>query len=275
MNIFLTEDYNPTDYKVLGYFKPEAAFHTISEWENISREFIDLESKGYDVRGGIIDDNPNLVKLINDYFSFQLYVETERYDKFTKKMVLDFIEDFVNHRVWNLKDEFKKYLYSDITGENFINEAKISFFYSRGNLEPYILLDNQFTKNIYGSTDITTEAYHWTSQQGLKNIIDALQSGYTFPLSCFTTQFKEFFRPESNYLIKIKGKLIAAFQSDVKSFSTDKGNKAANLYRFSFPEHQDNLCTNWDECQKNDTYLWNEIIIRPTGVLEYKKIIKY
>ena len=255
-------------YEVRGYQKPESAFHTISEWESIAKEFLNLEKKGFDTRGGVIDDNPELVNLINKYFGYQLYIETELYSDLTKKNVLDFIEDFVNHRAWGLTDEFKDYIVN-------IENDKIAFFYSRSALEPYILLDTQFTEDTYGDTNIEIVSFHWTSKEGMKNLIDSLQSGYHYAISTFTVQEKEFFRPESNVLVKLKGKLCAAFQSDVKSFATDRGNRAANLFRFSYPDNENNLCRNWKECRENKTALWNEIIMKPISILDYKIVTKY
>lgn len=254
-------------YEVRGYQKPESSFHSISEWKDICYEFLALQKKGFDTRGGQIDNNPELISLVNKYFGYQLYTETELYDNFTKKHVLDFIEDFVNHRIWGIEDEFKDYII------NFDND-RIAFFFSRGAIEPYILLNKQFTLDTYGSTNIDIVTYHWTSPQGLKNIEDSLESGYTFALSTFTVQQKEFFRPDSNVLVKLEGRLVAAFQSDVKSFATDKGNRAANLFRFSYPDNENNLCRNWDKCRENKTSLWNEIIMKPTKVLAYKQVQK-
>jgi hypothetical protein len=254
-------------YEVRGYQKPESSFHSISEWKDICYEFLALQKKGFDTRGGQIDNNPQLIELVNKYFGYQLYTETELFDNFTKKMVLDFIEDFVNHRIWAIEDEFKDYII------NFDND-RIAFFYSRGAIEPYILLNKQFTLDTYGSTNIDITTYHWTSPQGLKNIVDSLKSGYTFSISTFTVQQKEFFRPESNVLVKLEGRLVAAFQSDVKSFATDRGNRAANLFRFSYPDNENNLCRNWDKCKENKTSLWNEIIMKPTNVLAYKQVKK-
>lgn len=254
-------------YEVRGYQKPESSFHSISEWKDICYEFLALQKKGFDTRGGQIDNNPHLISLVNKYFGYQLYTETELYDNFTKKHVLDFIEDFVNHRIWGVEDEFKDYII------NFDND-KIAFFFSRGAIEPYILLDKRFTLDTYGSTNIDITTYHWTSPQGLKNIQDSIESGYTFAISTFTVQEKEFFRPESNVLVKLEGKLVAAFQSDVKSFATDKGNRAANLFRFSYPDNENNLCRNWDKCKENKTSLWNEIIMKPKKVLAYKQVKK-
>lgn len=255
-------------YAVRGYQKPEALFHTISDWETIAKEFLSLEKKGFDTRGGHIDDNPELVGLINKYFGYQLYIETELYEDLTKKNVLDFIEDFVNHRVWGLVDEFKDFISN-------IDNDKVAFFYSRGAIEPYILLDKQFTSDTYGDDDIEVVTFHWTSKEGLKNLVDSLQSKYTYAISTFTVQQKEFFRPESNVLVKLKGKLVAAFQSDVKSFATDRGNRAANLFRFSYPDNENNLCRNWKECRENKTALWNEIIVKPISILDYKVVQKY
>ena len=254
-------------YPVRGYQKPEAIFFTISEWESIANEFLELQKKGYDVRGGIVDDNIELADLINKYFGYQLYIETELYEDLTKKNVLDFIEDFVNHRVWGLKEEFEDYIVN-------IDNDKIAFFQSRGAIEPYILLNKQFTNDTYDDTNIEVVTMHWTSKEGMKNLVDSLQSGYTYALSTFTVQQKEFFRPESNVLVKLKGKLVAAFQSDVKSFATDKGNRAANLFRFSYPDNENNLCRNWKECRKNKTSLWNEIIVKPISIIDYKVVNK-
>ncbi len=255
-------------YKVRGYQKQESAFHTIREWETISKKFLELQKKGYDVRGGIIDDNSELVSIINKYFGYQLYVETELYKDLSKKNVLDFIEDFVNHRVWGLVDEFSKYIVN-------IKNDKIAFFQSRGSIEPYILLDKQFTEDTYGDSNIEVVSLHWTNKEGMLNLVDSLQSGYTFAISTFNVQKKEFFRPTSNILVKLKGNLVAAFQSDVKSFATDRGNRAANLFRFSYPDNENNLCRDWIECRKNKTSLWNEIIIKPTQILDYKILRKY
>lgn len=255
-------------YPVRGYQKPESTFHTISEWEGIANEFLELQKQGFDVRGGKIDYNSELVGLINKYFGYQLYVETELYSDLTKKNVLDFIEDFINHRVWGLSDEYSKYIVN-------IENDKISFFQSRGAIEPYILLDAQFTEDTYGNSDNETITMHWTSPEGMQNLVDSLESGYTYALSTFTVQQKEFFRPESNVLVKLKGKLVAAFKSDVKSFATDKGNRAANLFRFSYPDNENNLCRNWEKCKENKTSLWNEIIVKPISILDYKTLNKY
>jgi hypothetical protein len=108
-----------------------------------------------------------------------------------------------------------------------------------------------------------------------QSIIDSIKEGYHFAISTFTSAEKEFFRPESNVLLKLEGTLCAAFQSDAKTFATDKGNRAANLFRFSFPENENNLCRDWEQCKADKTHLWNEIIMKPSKVLDYKIVTKY
>lgn len=254
--------------EVRGYFHPYKSFATIAEWEAVAKEFIALEKQGFDTRGGMIDNNPELISLVHKWFGFQLYVETQRFEQLTQKMVLDFIEDFVNHRVWGLADEFKDYIVD-------INDDKFAFFYSRGAIEPYILLDKRFTTDTYGSNDVEVTSLHWTDEVGLKNLQDSIDNKSQFSISTFTTQAKSFFRPESNILVKIKGNLVAAFQSDVKSLVVDNGDRAANLFRFSYPDNENNLCRDWEKCKENKTALWNEIIMKPVEILDYKKIEKY
>ena len=255
-------------YKVRGYFKPESSFHTISEWEAICKKFLALQKNGFDTRGGTIDYSPQLIELINNYFSYQLFIETEQFPDLTRKKVLDFIEDFVNHKVWSLRKDYKDYIIN-------IDNDKIAFFYSRGAIEPYLLMDEQFTMDTYGTVDEEITALHWTSKEGLINLIDSVQNGYKFSISTFTTQAKEFFRPESNILVKVKGTLVAAFKSDAKTFATDKGHKAVNMFRLSYPDNESNLCRNVEDCRDNKTSLWNEIVMKPKQVIMYKEIKKY
>lgn len=255
-------------YAVRGYFKPESSFHTIAEWEAICNEFLALEQQGFDTRGGTIDYSPQLIDLINKYFSHQLYIETEQFPDLTRKKVLDFIEDFVNHRVWSLKNDYKDYIVN-------IDNDKIAFFNSRGAIEPYLLLDEQFTMDTYGTVDEEVTTLHWTSKEGLINLIDSTKNGYKFSISTFTTQAKEFFRPEANFLVKVRGLLVAAFKSDAKTFATDRGNKAVNMFRLSYPGNESNLCRNVEDCKDNKTSLWNEIVIKPEEVITYKEIKKY
>jgi hypothetical protein len=264
-------------FQVRGYYHPESAFATISEWEEVAKQFLELEKQGFDTRGGVIDDNHELVKLINQWFSYQLYIETQRYDLLTQKNVLDFIEDFVNHRVWQLRNEFGTYFYNDATDSSYLEDVKVAFFYSRGDIEPFVLLDSQFTRDVYGTTEHEVTTLHWTSEQGAKNIQDAIDNGGIYAISTFTKQYKSFFRPESNYLVKLKGNLVAAFKSDVKSIVTDRGGKAANMYRLGHPEGEPNLCLSAEQCSdtNHSTYLWNEIIVKPLSIIDIKKVVKY
>ena len=255
-------------YKVRGYFKPESSFHTIAEWEAICNEFLALEQQGFDTRGGTIDYSPQLIDLINKYFSHQLYIETEQFPDLTRKKVLDFIEDFVNHRVWSLREDYKDYIVN-------IDNDRIAFLNSRGAIEPYLLLDEQFTMDTYGTVDEEVTTLHWTSKEGLINLIDSTKNGYKFSISTFTTQAKKFFVSEANFLVKVKGLLVAAFKSDAKTFATDRGNKAVNMFRLSYPDNESNLCRNIEDCRDNKTSLWNEIVIKPEEVITYKEIKKY
>lgn len=263
-------------FPVRNYIHPEDSFATISEWKAISKEFIELEKHGIDTRGGIIDDDHHLVKLINRWFKYQLYVETQRYKLLTQRNVLDFIEDFVNHRVWQLENEFKEY-FIDKDGNSFLEYVRIGYFYSRGDLEPFALMDSNFTKSIYGTTKHEITTLHWTTKEGLDNIKDSIENGGIFALSTFTKQYKEYFRPESNILVKLKGNLVAAFKSDAKTIVTDSGNKAVNMYRLGHPEGESNLCNDKELCNDSDksTYLWNEIVMKPSEILGYKKVFKY
>ncbi len=59
--------------EVRGYLHPEACFATIAEWEAVAKEFLALQKRGKDVRGGIPDQDPKLAELIVKWFNFQLY----------------------------------------------------------------------------------------------------------------------------------------------------------------------------------------------------------
>jgi hypothetical protein len=260
-------------HPVRGYIRPESCFATISQWEQIAEEFLSLQKKGVDTRGGVLDQDPKLAELVMRWFSHQLYVETQQFDSLTQKNVLDFIEDFVNHKVWGLRREFAPYF--AINGTSYLDNLKIGYFYSRGDIEPYVLLDDKFTQHTYGTTNHLVTTMHWTSKQGLVNLQDSIDNHHTYAISTFTKQWKPFFRPESTMLTKLEGTLVAAFKSDVKSLATDRGNRAANLYRMAYPGEGDNLCKHVEDCTGEATSLWNEIIIRPTKIVNYKQINKY
>ena len=261
--------------EVRGYIHPEAAFATISEWEQVAKQFLVLQKKGADTRGGVIDSNPELAKLIQRWFSFLLYVETQRYDLLTQKNVLDFIEDFVNHRVWGMRKEFEGYFYDSATEVSHINDVRGAYFYSRGDIEPYALLDDNLVSKLYETTTEKVQVMHWTNEQGLKNLQDSINNNHTYAISTFTKQWKPFFRRDSNVLLKIEGNLRGAFKSDVKSLATDNGNRAVNMFRLAYPGEETNLCLNVTDCIGGATALWNEFIIKPTKLLGFKKVQRY
>lgn len=254
---------------IYGYYRTESSFRTISEWERIAKKILELQKKGIDTRDTILTDNIELLNIINNYFGYLYNAETENHNKFlTKKMVLNFIEDFANYRVWGLRDEFKDLI-------NDIDDLKISFYMSRGDIHPYMLMDENFTKRIYGNTNLIVKTKHWTSLAGYKHLDLTIKTGNTYSISTFTVQGKQFFRPISNYLLTVKGYLVAAFKSDAYTLILDTGNRAANMYRLRYPNHESNLYLDIDELKDNATSLWNEIIVKPIEIIDSKKIIKY
>jgi hypothetical protein len=256
-------------YPVRGYFHSESAFNTISEWEEIAKKILILQRKGFSTRGGVISDNVELVDIIKKYYSYQLFIQTQQYDLLTQKNVLDHIEDFVNHRVWGMRKEFESVLPN-------ISEVKIAFFYSRGDLEPYVLLNSAFTKYIYNDVNIPVTSKHWTNVNGFNNIKESIKNNYVYAISTFTKQEFGFFNPISNILMEIEGNLVAAFKSDVKSIVTTHGHRAANMYRLSYINETSNLITDLNaEETEIESGIWNEIIIKPTKIISAKKMHKY
>lgn len=254
---------------IYGYYRTESSFRTISEWESIAKKILNLQKKGVDTRDITITDNIELLNTINNYFGYLYNVETENHEKYlTKKMVLNFIEDFANYRIWGFRDEFK-----DLIPD--IDDIKIAFYMSRGDLQPYVLMDENFTKRIYGNTKLIVTTKHWTSLNGFKHLDLSIKTDNSYAISTFTVQNKKFFRPISNYLLTVKGYLIAAFRSDVYTLILDTGNRAANMYRLSYPNHESNLYIDIDDLKENATSLWNEIIIKPIEIVDSKKIITY
>lgn len=116
-----------------GHIHPESSFATIQQWEDIAREFLALQQQGKDTRGGQIKSDPRLAMLVSRWFSFQLNIEVKRFaPQVTRKNVLDFVEDFVNHKVWGLRKEFAPYFPN-------IDQINIAYFYSRFDIEPFVL----------------------------------------------------------------------------------------------------------------------------------------
>ena len=136
------------EYKVRGYIKPTNAFHSLDAWEQIVNMFLRYQRMGVDTRDG--EEFPmELAMLVQSFFPL-LDTEVERYDLFTKRNAMHFIEDFVNHRFWSLRRQFASYVPD-------MDILKFAYFYSRGDIEPYVLLDENWTMSIYGSLDIQKE----------------------------------------------------------------------------------------------------------------------
>jgi len=251
-----------------GHIHPESSFATISQWEDIASQFLALQAKGKDTRGGVIQDDPALAYLVNRWFGFQLNIETKRYaPAVDTKNVLDFIEDFVNHKVWGLRREFKTYLPN-------IDSIKIAYFYSRQDIEPFVLMDDEFVNSLYGSTTHKVTTMRFTTMDDLQTLNKAIDQGLSFDISTFTKNWKPFFKKTSNVVAKLEGDLVAAFKSDAKTVVTDKGNKAASMERLAYPGG-DNLCRDFKDCEGEKTYLWNEIVVKPTKILGYKLLNQY
>jgi hypothetical protein len=264
------------NFEILGYIHKADQFFTIDQWKDIAKKILLSEKNYKDMRGGILDDDPNLINLVNKYFNYLYNIETERFpQQLPKTEVLNFIEDFINHRVWQLKDEF-----NEVLGDDILKVAKISFCYSRGNIEPYMMIDDTITKLLYGTTTKKITTYHWCSEKGYGNIKTLLDNNQIFELSTFTKQYKRFFRPSNNILLTVTGYLCAAFKSDVKSFLLDNGCKAINLFRMGFPgENQTNLWRANDiadiDTLQDSTYLWNEVIIKVLNIDSMRHVYTY
>jgi hypothetical protein len=251
--------------KVLGYIKPSASFHTLHQWEMVVNEVLELQKQGVDTRGGL-KLNERLVQIVDEYFGFQYHTEVERYDLLTPKNVLDFVEDFSNHRYWGFEREFGGY-FSDIS------KLKFAYFYSRGDLEPYVLLDEEFTTQVYGGLDNQKRLNHYTTEAGVKRIQAGIDSGRPFDISCFTIAERDFFRPESNLIVELIGNVRGGFRSDIKSVAVDTGRRACNMYRLEYPgRDQDNICRELDSCDGEvRTSLWNEYIATPEKILKVRR----
>jgi len=248
--------------KVLGYIRPADSFHTLNEWRQVVEQFLKLQRAGYDTRGGKIPSNPELIKLITEYFGYQLHVETQRYDLLTVKNILDFIEDFVNHRFWSIDEEYGKY-FPDIYG------LKFAYFYSRGDIEPYVMLDDNYTMQLYKSLENPKKVMHYTTANGVKRLQSIISSGNSADISAFTVTSRPFFRKQSNLVVEMIGNVRAGFKSDIKSYALDNGKRACNLYRLGYPSDTgNNICYELDSCDGSvATSLWNEYIVTPVQIL--------
>jgi len=259
--------HNEGAFKVRGYIKPVEAFHTLAEWKAFATEVLALQKRGASLRGGAIDDAA-LVRLVQQFYSFQLDVEVERYELLTTKNVLDHIEDFVNHRVWALHRAFGSYF------DDGFDALRFAFFYSRGDMEPYVLLDEAYTLAVHGDVDVIRPLKHYTTEAGWENIQQSIDTGNGFDIASFTVADRPFFRAESDVTLVFNGLIKAAFRSDVKSFAVSNGLRAANMLRLEYPgDDATNICYDLESgCDDlSRTSLWNEIIARP---LEIIKVLK-
>ena len=117
--------------KVHGYVRPADQFHTLANWEKIVNKMLSLQTRGMSIRGGKITIDPaqplasqRWLKLIDHYFGNLLESETVQFGM-SEKNVLDFIEDFINHRFWALAKQYEDY-FPDI------DALKFGFLFSRG-----------------------------------------------------------------------------------------------------------------------------------------------
>jgi len=253
-------------FEVRGYIKPESSFFLLSEWEDFVNQMLELQELGMDTRGGEIAGE-EVEDLVRRYFSYQLDVEVPRYELLTRKNVLDFIEDFVNHRFWSFQEDYSRF-FPDISALRF------GFFYSRGDLEPFVLLDDAYTIQMYGSLDNVKELMHYTSPEGLENIARAISEGREFDISTFTVAKRPYFDAESSLVVRLLGNVRAAFRSDVKSTAVDSGRRACNLLRLEYPGRDlNNICYELDTCDGSvRTSLWNEYIATPIEILGVEEL---
>ncbi len=248
---------------VRGYMKPAGAFFTLDQWEALASELLELQGKGIDSRGGELsckhatfcsfEDFDKFVSLINAHFWYLLTVEVDRWDLLTRKNV-----------------QFGHYFPN-------IRNLKIGYFYSRGDIEPYVLLDEAYTQQLYGSLDNPAKVIHFTSQRGLDRLASAIETGQDFDISTFTQAKRSFFRADSNLAVEIMGNVRAAFRSDIKSFAVDTGRRACNMYRLEYPgREENNICYDIESCDDSDvlTDLWNEYIVTPERILNVRPAIE-
>lgn len=264
-----------SDFKVLGYIKNENDFRTISEWEEIAKAILGFQKAGYDTRSGqfrcvrMLECSTEVFQefkeVVNSVFGY-LYHDINRFENVHMKNFFNFIEDFVNYRVWSLRHEFSSYFPQ-------IDKLRFAFFYTRDDIEPYVMLDDEFTTQLYGSTYNPKIVCHYATPNGMKNILNAIETGNTFDISCFTVADRPFFRKQSNILIKLEGNVRAGFKSDIKSFAVSNGRRACNLYRLGYPDGGSNLCYELESCDSgNLTSLWNEYITTPMRILSVEEV---
>jgi hypothetical protein len=244
-------------YKVRGYIKPDNSFFTIEQWGEFVNHMLYLQRLGQDTRGNGANISEDVRRLVMEYFSFQHDVEVPRYDSINHKYLYGFIEDFVNHRFWSFQRNFGHFFPEP-------SRLRFAYFYSRGDLEPYVLLDEELTTQLYGSTWNPKKLCHYTTHENAQRIQESIDRGMPFDISCFTIAARPFFRPESSVTITVR----AGFRSDIKSFAVDTGRRCANLLRMEYPgRDKNNLCYELDSCDGElRTSLWNEYIATPISI---------
>ena len=259
-------------FPVRGYIKKLSSFHSLESWRDCVHYLLEQQRLGIDTRGGTLScktkdceqvELQNVEEVI-DYFFGHLFKEAERYDLLTEKGVNDFIEDFINHKFWSFEKDYDKF---------FTNQEHLlfSFFYSRGDIEPYVLLDEVFNDQIYGTNFNLMEVFHFTDAEGLKNIRDSIEQGRVFDISSMTVRARDFFDSGSNIEVRMIGNVKAAFRSDAKTLAVDSGHRAANLLRLEYPgQDKFNLCYDMKCCDTElRTGIWNEIIVTPVKILNF------
>lgn len=253
------------NFKVRGYIKPADSFHRLADLHMLANYILNLQKAGYDAR----DKNSGL--LLNILYEYMPHIENDvqRYKaRFDITNVYNFLEDFANHRVWSFEDQFGHY-FPDL------ESLRFSYFYSRGDMEPYVLLDENYTRQLYGTVDNIKTVKHYTTQSGLQNIQESIKNGLAFDISCFTSIQKDYFDKKSDILITLKGNVRAGFKSDVKSFAVDNGRRACNLFRLGYPGEETNICQDLAGCdESNTTSIWNEYIATPIEILKVEVLKK-
>jgi hypothetical protein len=246
--------------KVLGYIKPLESFKHLSEFDLFVHAMLAFQDRGMDTRNNQLPYE--IEELVKEYFGFLLDVEADRYDLLTRKNVLDFVEDFVNHRYWNFEKQFSHF-FPDVM------KLKFSHFYSRGDVEPYVLLNDEYTEQLYGSVHNPKLLQHYTTAAGLQRLIDSLGSGQEFDISCFTVMERPFFRSDSKVLVQLIGNVRAGFRSDIKSVAVSSGRRACNMHRLEYPGRDlNNICYDLSECDGDvRTSIWNEYIATPIQIV--------
>ena len=136
-------------------------------------------------------------------------------------------------------------------------------------MEPYVLIDEEFTTQLYWSTNNPKELLHYTSKEGLDRLEASMETGNPFDISTFTVAVRPFFRSESNIIVHLLGNVRAGFRSDIKSMAVDNKRRALNLHRLGYPGGDNsNICYELETCNGDvKTSLWNEYIATPKKIL--------